>query len=623
MTRMPQELVACKATLSATGGPRLAVSWAPPAAPGVPLLHKYVLERAGWGGGSGGQGCSAQAPGQGAVQQWQWQVVAEVDDVQPAGSFMDEAGGGSGGGESDDVVMYRVSAWNLYGRSLYGTVTCKIRYDSGGVAEAEALPGYVLLPTAVAAAAAGAGGAAGADNSMPLASDAAGCAAARAAPDGVRALDPLYGGGGGGVSGPRGSALGPDVGPAPAPSSGSAQWSSVLLLVLPLVLRLLQLAVPMPRALGAATAPVWQGNFKWTLKYMAGLCIRLSLTVTVLFLAIQGVRQMVAGAMPLAPAESFVWWLALTLGVLIVTFSAWLTRVVIDTKRTAAIPSVAALVPCIEAGVAEPEDPCQDQPTCEPNLTNPCHTGLSGGAIGGGGMVGGGVLLPPWNWILQPKDITWERELGNGAFGEVFAGTYKGAKVAIKQVKPLLSESDSFALGKELSIDSPTLGKELSIDSPTLGKELSIDSPTLGKELSIMQALPPHERIAAFIGVVERPQAGGGLGLVMARYHTDLHRVDVWSWGVILYQMATWAEEPLYGGVRREALQYLYHTGHSHSPPRLCDDLPPGLDPAVASLLRDCLAEDPAARPPMEAVLQRLAGVRELPRPRGAGQPLA
>ncbi|PNH00319.1 Serine/threonine-protein kinase CTR1, partial [Tetrabaena socialis] len=86
--------------------------------------------------------------------------------------------------------------------------------------------------------------------------------------------------------------------------------------------------------------------------------------------------------------------------------------------------------------------------------------------------------------------------------------------VAIKQVKPLLSESDSFALGKELSIDSPTLGKELSIDSPTLGKELSI-----------MQALPPHERIAAFIGVVERPQAGGGLGLVMARYHTDLHRV--------------------------------------------------------------------------------------------------
>ncbi|PNH09084.1 hypothetical protein TSOC_004337 [Tetrabaena socialis] len=52
---------------------------------------------------------------------------------------------------------------------------------------------------------------------------------------------------------------------------------------------------------------------------------------------------------------------------------------------------------------------------------------------------------------------------------------------------------------------------------------------------------------------------------------------------------------------------------------RLQDRLPPGVDPAVSSLLHDCLAEDPAARPSMEAVLQRLAGVRELPQPQGTG----
>ncbi|PNH12464.1 Serine/threonine-protein kinase 4 A, partial [Tetrabaena socialis] len=94
-------------------------------------------------------------------------------------------------------------------------------------------------------------------------------------------------------------------------------------------------------------------------------------------------------------------------------------------------------------------------------------------------------------------------------------------------------------------------------------------------------------------------------------------KVDVWSWGVLLYQLATWAVGPLYDGINRLALHYLW-IDPSRAPPRLCDDLPPGLAPAVCSLLHDCLAEDPAARPPMEAVLQRLAGVRELPQPQGA-----
>lgn len=53
----------------------------------------------------------------------------------------------------------------------------------------------------------------------------------------------------------------------------------------------------------------------------------------------------------------------------------------------------------------------------------------------------------------------------------------------------------------------------------------------------------------------------------------------------------------------------------------LAGRLPPGLDPRVASLLRGCLAEEPAARPDMREVLARLADVRELPQPAPAPGP--
>ncbi|PNH12449.1 Ankyrin repeat and protein kinase domain-containing protein 1 [Tetrabaena socialis] len=95
-------------------------------------------------------------------------------------------------------------------------------------------------------------------------------------------------------------------------------------------------------------------------------------------------------------------------------------------------------------------------------------------------------------------------------------------------------------------------------------------------------------------------------------------KVDVWSWGVLLYQLATWAVGPLYDGITDWRLKYLWNEP-SCSPPRLCNDLPRGLAPAVSSLLRDCLAEDPAVRPSMKVVLQRLAGVQGLPLPQGAG----
>lgn len=65
-------------------------------------------------------------------------------------------------------------------------------------------------------------------------------------------------------------------------------------------------------------------------------------------------------------------------------------------------------------------------------------------------------------------------------------------------------------------------------------------------------------------------------------------------------------------------MQLVYHwTTPGGNPPRLTDALPPGLHPELVSLLHDCLAEAPSARPDMGAVMKRLAAlpVREFTRP--------
>ncbi|KAG2455099.1 hypothetical protein HYH02_000919 [Chlamydomonas schloesseri] len=318
----------------------------------------------------------------------------------------------------------------------------------------------------------------------------------------------------------------------------------------------------------------------------------------------------------------------------------------------------------------------QQQQQQQPYAPAPAPVGAAGD--GGYGAVTGGGVLRPWNWVLQSEDVTWSNVLGDGAFGEVFAGMYRGVKVAIKQLKPHLTAREQA---------------------------------TLEKELSIMQGLPANERVAAFIGVVTRPD--GLRGLVMARYSNNLHRlfttrdprltararfaaawqmaeglrflhghrvihrdlkpdnvlvtekldiklcdfglsqvlagtasevastqgaghafwmapellrgqpydykVDVWSWGVVLYQLATWVDDEVYAGIRRETLVY-HWTTPGGTPPRLTDALPPGLHPELVSLLHDCLAEAPAARPDMAAAMKRLAAlpVREFAKPAAA-----
>ncbi|KXZ56514.1 hypothetical protein GPECTOR_1g461 [Gonium pectorale] len=100
-------------------------------------------------------------------------------------------------------------------------------------------------------------------------------------------------------------------------------------------------------------------------------------------------------------------------------------------------------------------------------------------------------ILKPWGWVVDRVDLDMGKRLGNGSFGEVFAGTYKGSqRVAIKLIKPDLSPEEAV---------------------------------TLEREQAIMQGLPFCEQLTAFIGVVTRED--GVRGLVMARYDNNLFSV--------------------------------------------------------------------------------------------------
>ncbi|GLI68714.1 hypothetical protein VaNZ11_013199 [Volvox africanus] len=95
-------------------------------------------------------------------------------------------------------------------------------------------------------------------------------------------------------------------------------------------------------------------------------------------------------------------------------------------------------------------------------------------------------------------------------------------------------------------------------------------------------------------------------------------KVDVYSYGVILYQLAYWVDDQLYGGLNKAQVDFQV----VHGILRLQDRLPGGIDPTVQALVRDCVDESPRNRPSMSQVLDRLSSVRELSQPGHGNVPM-
>ncbi|KAG2491381.1 hypothetical protein HYH03_010173 [Edaphochlamys debaryana] len=87
-------------------------------------------------------------------------------------------------------------------------------------------------------------------------------------------------------------------------------------------------------------------------------------------------------------------------------------------------------------------------------------------------------------------------------------------------------------------------------------------------------------------------------------------KADVYSWGVIMYQLATWEHRLDEALGQRTRLFWQRAAGSYGQAPRLTSHLPSGLSAPVRSLLLACLDDDPLRRPTMDAVVGALT---ELP----------
>lgn len=210
----------------------VAVSWSVPTDMGKPPLHKYVVER--------------------AASDGTWHTVHQVDDPEPAAwvddvpmgallgpaAAVDRLGGSPTKADSSappsaalagGIVSYRISAWNLYGRSPYGFVAC----DLTPLAQEQAAQQLLMPPTGYPAPQGskhphGEGSVDSATGLVVNRGDAGTGHAASGSPERTGAVAT-----GASAQGSKGQSGG---------GSSVAQVNSVLLLLLPWVLRLLPVA---------------------------------------------------------------------------------------------------------------------------------------------------------------------------------------------------------------------------------------------------------------------------------------------------------------------------------------------------------------------------------------------
>ena len=68
-------------------------------------------------------------------------------------------------------------------------------------------------------------------------------------------------------------------------------------------------------------------------------------------------------------------------------------------------------------------------------------------------------LAFPSNWEIQKNDVKLEEEIGRGAFGVVFKGTYHSMEVAVKKIASSADSEDRLKAANLLNNEIKTLGQ--------------------------------------------------------------------------------------------------------------------------------------------------------------------
>ncbi|KAL6045682.1 Tyrosine-protein kinase abl1 [Balamuthia mandrillaris] len=267
-------------------------------------------------------------------------------------------------------------------------------------------------------------------------------------------------------------------------------------------------------------------------------------------------------------------------------------------------------------------------------------------------------------WEISFEDLDFEEEIGRGAFGVVWRGTWRDSQVAIKQlnitqakeidafkaeaelmkrlrphsnVVPLLGvcteEHKPFCLvteylpegnlrsflrskkGKQAMKDKKTflrMAREIAAGMNHLHSEgithrdLACRNLLLAVNLSIKVADFGLAREHEDVSNLEKFAADSPLPLKWIapeclRSHVYSSKADVWSYGVTLWEMANGGADPYPGMPASEAAIFVFEGG---SP-----DIPSSAPSVVQDIMQQCFALDPDQRPTFQQILQQLKKV--------------
>jgi len=266
------------------------------------------------------------------------------------------------------------------------------------------------------------------------------------------------------------------------------------------------------------------------------------------------------------------------------------------------------------------------------------------------------LLEPPVGaeWLVEFTELTLEKRVGVGGFGEVFRGTYQGKEVAIKKLlSQHMTKEDMNDFRNEVEMQSKLCHDSVvrfigaCLTPPNLcivtefvsrGSVRSVLSNT--KDVDFKKILSMAMDVASGMcylhaqspAVVHRDLKSENLlltedwvtkiadfGLARVKSHSTTmtqcgtpkymapevlkgerynEKADIYSYGIVLWELIT-HKEP-YGDMHpMTAAMKIAYQG-------LRPKIPTNCDPGYRDLIKDCWATNPAARPSFEEICKRL-----------------